>query len=88
MEYSKEIQTSEGSFDTPQKSEEEIRKEIMDEIEMLEKERQAELEEERKRAELEKVEEFQGNTATYTYIIKLTIETKGLYMILKCIIVV
>ncbi|KAG2224343.1 hypothetical protein INT45_006743 [Circinella minor] len=60
VEYSKEIQTSEGSFDTPQKSEEEIRKEIMDEIEMLEKEREAELEEERKRAELEKVEEFQA----------------------------
>ncbi|KAL1929364.1 hypothetical protein VTP01DRAFT_1502 [Rhizomucor pusillus] len=55
--YSKEIQTSEGSFDAPQKTEEEIRKEIMEEIELLEKQRQAQLEEERKRAEMEKAEE-------------------------------
>lgn len=55
--YSKEIQTAEGSFDAPQKSEEEIRQEIMEEIEQLEKQRQAQLEEERKRAEQEKNEE-------------------------------
>ena len=60
MFYSKEIQTSEGSFDVPQRSEEEIRQEIMDELEEEEKLRQAQLEEERKRAELEKIEEFQG----------------------------
>lgn len=58
--YSKEIQTSEGSFDAPQLSEEEIRQQIMDELEIKEKQKQAQLEEERLRAEQEKSEEYQG----------------------------
>jgi dynein intermediate chain len=58
--YSKEIQTSEGSFDVPQLSEEEIRQQIMDELEIKEKQKQAQLEEERLRAEQEKTEEYQG----------------------------
>ncbi|CAO3609534.1 unnamed protein product [Cunninghamella blakesleeana] len=60
--YSKEIQTSEGSFDVPQLSEEEIRQQIMEEIELKEKQRQAQLEEERKRAEQEKADEHQDLT--------------------------
>ncbi|KAI9307248.1 WD40-repeat-containing domain protein [Cunninghamella echinulata] len=60
--YSKEIQTSEGSFDVPQLSEEEIRQQILDEIELKEKQKQAQLEEERKRAEQEKADEYQDLT--------------------------
>jgi dynein intermediate chain len=61
--YSKEIQTSEGSFDVPQLSEDEIRQQIMDELAIKEEERLAELEEERLRNELEKTEEYQGEKA-------------------------
>jgi dynein intermediate chain len=64
--YSKEIQTSEGSFDVPQLSEEEIRQQIMDELEIKEKQKQAQLEEERLRAEQEKTEEYQGKVTGMT----------------------
>ncbi|KAI9022707.1 WD40-repeat-containing domain protein [Phycomyces nitens] len=60
--YSKEIQTTEGSFDTPQLSEEEIRRQIVEEFEQEEKQRQAAIEEEKKRAEQEKSEEFRDLT--------------------------
>ncbi|ORX59582.1 WD40 repeat-like protein [Hesseltinella vesiculosa] len=55
--YSKEIQTSE-MFEVPQMSEEDIRQQIMEELEIKERERLAQVEEEeRKRAEQEKAEE-------------------------------
>ncbi|KAI7861592.1 WD40-repeat-containing domain protein [Spinellus fusiger] len=60
--YSKEIQTTEGSFDAPRLSEEEIRRQIMEEYELEEKQRQAALEEEKKRAEQEKNEEHRDLT--------------------------
>ena len=57
--YSKEIQTSD-MFETPQISEEEIRQQVMEELEIKERQLQAQLEEERKRAEQEKAKEHQG----------------------------
>lgn len=58
--YSKEIQTTEGSFDVPQFSEDEIRQQITEEFEQREKQRLAQIEEEKKRAEQEKMEEYRG----------------------------
>jgi dynein intermediate chain, cytosolic len=54
------VQTVEGSFDTPQLSEEEIRREIMEEVEKNERQRQAKLEDERKKSESTKTEELRG----------------------------
>lgn len=58
--YSKEIQTTDGSMEAPEISEEEIRKQITEEFELREKQRIAQLEEEIKRAEQEKQEEIRG----------------------------
>ncbi|KAJ2964819.1 hypothetical protein NQZ79_g365 [Umbelopsis isabellina] len=51
IHYSKEVQTVEGSFDTPQLSEEEIRRQIMEEVERNERQKQAQLEDEKKQNE-------------------------------------
>lgn len=58
--YSKEIQTTDGSLEAPQVSEEEIRKQITEEFEQREKQKIAQLEEEIKRLEQEKHEEIKG----------------------------
>ncbi|KAI9245500.1 WD40-repeat-containing domain protein [Helicostylum pulchrum] len=60
--YSKEIQTTDGSLEAPEISEEEIRKQIMEEFELKEKIKMAQLEEEIKRAEQEKQEEIRDLT--------------------------
>lgn len=60
--YSKEIQTTDGSLEAPQVSEEEIRKQITEEFEQREKQKIAQLEEEIKRLEQEKHEEIKGLT--------------------------
>ncbi|CAO3658598.1 unnamed protein product [Umbelopsis vinacea] len=57
VHYSKEVQTVEGSFDTPQLSEEEIRRQIMEEVEKNERQKQAKLEEEKKKSESTQTEE-------------------------------
>lgn len=54
----------EGSFDTPQLSEEEIRREIMEEVEKNERQKQAKLEDERKKSESTKAEELRGIVLT------------------------
>lgn len=65
MVYSKEIQTTDGSMEAPEISEEEIRKQIMEEFEAREKIKMAQLEEEIKRAEQEKQEEIRGTHQGY-----------------------
>jgi dynein intermediate chain len=65
--YSKEIQTTDGSLEAPQVSEEEIRKQITEEFEQREKQKIAQLEEEIKRLEQEKHEEIKG----LTYIVRV-----------------
>ncbi|KAI7906125.1 WD40-repeat-containing domain protein [Cokeromyces recurvatus] len=55
--YSKEIQTTDGSLEAPKISEEEIRKQIMEEFEAREKQKIAQLEEEIRKAEQEKKQE-------------------------------
>ncbi|CEG70977.1 Putative WD40 repeat-like protein [Rhizopus microsporus] len=60
--YSKEIQTTDGSLEAPQVSEEEIRKQITEEFEQREKQKIAQLEEEIKRLEQEKHEEIKELT--------------------------
>jgi dynein intermediate chain len=60
VHYSKEVQTVEGSFDTPQLSEEEIRRQIMEEVEKNERQKQAKLEDEKKKSESTQTEEVKG----------------------------
>ena len=59
--YSKEIQTTDGSLEAPEISEEEIRRQITEEFEQREKQKIAQLEEEIRKAEQEKQEEVRGN---------------------------
>ncbi|KAK4513545.1 uncharacterized protein ATC70_005547 [Mucor velutinosus] len=68
--YSKEIQTTDGSMEAPEISEEEIRKQIMEEFEAREKIKMAQLEEEIKRAEQEKQEDIRELTEEESKIIQ------------------
>ncbi|KAI8324921.1 WD40-repeat-containing domain protein [Choanephora cucurbitarum] len=60
--YSKEIQTTDGSLEAPEISEEEIRRQITEEFEQREKQKIAQLEEEIRKAEQEKQEEIRDLT--------------------------
>ncbi|KAI8059385.1 WD40-repeat-containing domain protein [Gilbertella persicaria] len=72
--YSKEIQTTDGSLEAPEISEEEIRKQITEEFELREKQKIAQLEEEIRKAEQEKQEEIRGKQKVLKKKIELTEE--------------
>lgn len=63
--YEKGIQTTESGIDAPQFSEEELRAQILEELEKDQKAKQQAEDEERKRAEIEKIEEKRGNVTHF-----------------------